>query len=75
MKKIKLRVSFDIVEDVFKQEEHFGITDEQKKKAMETTNFLQKYIKDIEKEIKNTFNFDEFEWIENLKVKLLVVEE
>lgn len=75
MKKIKLRVSFDIVEDVVKQEEHFRITDEQKKKAMETTNFLQKHIKDIEKEIKNTFNFGEFEWTENLKVELLEVEE
>ena len=75
MKKIKLRVSFDIVEDVVKQEEHFRITDEQKKKAMETTNFLQKHIKDIENEIKNTFNFGEFEWTENLKVELLEVEE
>ena len=73
MRKIKLNVSFDIIEDVKKQEEFFKITNEEKQK-MQTTNFLQKHIKDIEQEIKEMFTFDDFEWVENLKVKLIDVE-
>ena len=75
MNKIKLNVSFDIIEDVKKQEEFFKITNEEKQKVMQTTNFLQKHIKDIEQEIKEMFTFDDFEWVENLKVKLIEVEE
>ena len=71
MNKITLSVSFDIIEDVIKQEELFEITDEEKQKAMQTTNFLQKHIKDIEQEIKEMFTFDDLQWIENLKVKLM----
>lgn len=41
---------------------------------MQTTNFLQEHIKDIEQEIKEMFTFDDFEWVENLKVKLIEVE-
>ena len=73
MSKIKLNVSFDIIEDVKKQEEFFKITNEEKQKVMQTTNFLQKHIKDIEQEIKEMFTFDDFEWVENLKVKLIEV--
>lgn len=73
MRKIKLNVSFDIIEDVKKQEEYFKITNEEKQK-MQTTNFLQEHIKDIEQEIKEMFTFDDFEWVENLKVKLIDVE-
>ena len=73
MRKIKLNVSFDIIEDVKKQEEFFKITNEEKQK-MQTTNFLQEHIKDIEQEIKEMFTFDDFEWVENLKVKLIDVE-
>ena len=75
MNKIKLNVSFDIIEDVKKQAEFFKITNEEKQKVMQTTNFLQKHIKDIEQEIKEMFTFDDFEWVENLKVKLIEVEE
>ena len=74
MNKIKLNVSFDIIEDVKKQEEVFKITNEEKQKAMQTTNFLQKHIEDIEQEIKEMFTFDDLQWIENLKVKLIEVE-
>lgn len=74
MRKIKLNVSFDIIEDVKKQEEYFKITNEEKQKVMQTTNFLQEHIKDIEQEIKEMFTFDDFEWVENLKVKLIDVE-
>lgn len=73
MNKIKLNVSFDIIEDVKKQEEYFKITNEEKQK-MQTTNFLQEHIKGIEQEIKEMFTFDDFEWVENLKVKLIDVE-
>ena len=34
MNKITLSVSFDIIEDVIKQEELFEITDEEKQKAL-----------------------------------------
>ena len=70
MNKIKLNVSFDIIEDIKKQEEYFESTNEEKQKVMQTTNFLQKHIKDIEQEIKEMFTFDDLQWIENLKVKL-----
>lgn len=74
MNKIKLNVSFDFIEDVKKQEEFFKITNEEKQKIMQATNFLQKHIKDIEQEIKEMFTFDDFGWVENLKVKLIEVE-
>ena len=74
MSKIRLNVSFDILEDIQKQEEFFKITNEEKHKAIQTTNFLQKHIKDIEQEIKEMFTFDDLEWVENLKVKLIDME-
>lgn len=70
MSKIKLNVSFDIIEDIKKQEEYFEITNEEKQKVMQTTNFLQKHIKDIEEAIKEMFNFDDLGWVENLNVEL-----
>ena len=74
MNKIKLNVSFDLIEDVKKQEEFFKITDKEKQKIMQTTNFLQRHIKDIEQEIKEMFTFDDLAWVENLKIKLIDVE-
>ena len=74
MNKIKLNVSFNLIEDIKKQEEHFKITNEEKQKVMRTTNFLQKHIKDIEQHIKEMFTFDDLEWVENLKVTLIDVE-
>lgn len=74
MNKIKLNVSFNLIEDVKKQEGFFKITNEEKQKVMQTTNFLQKHIKDIEQEIKEMFTFDDLEWVEDLKVKLIDLE-
>ena len=74
MNKIKLNVSFNLVEDTKKQEERFKITNEEKQKVMRTTNFLQKHIKDVEQQIKEMFTFDDLEWVENLKVTLIDAE-
>lgn len=82
MKKIKMKVSFVIVEDVETQEEYFKVTDEMKSKAFTETNFLRKHVKDIENTIRENFTFAiskrgeeiPMEWTENLKVELLEVE-
>lgn len=83
MKKIKMKVSFVIVEDVETQEEYFKVTDEMKSKALTGTNFLEKHARNIENTIKENFTFSiskrgeeiPMEWTENLKVELLEVEE
>ena len=83
MKKIKMKVSFVLVEDVETQEEYFKVTDEMKSKAFTETNFLQKHVRDIENTIKENFTFAiskrgeeiPLQWTENLKVELLEVEE
>ena len=82
MKKIKMKVSFVIVEDVETQEKYFKVTDEMKSKAFTETNFLQRHARDIENTIRENFTFAiskrgeeiPMEWIENLKVELLEVE-
>mgnify|MGYP001271610091 FL=1 len=83
MRLIKTKVSFTIVEDVKAQEEYFDITNEEKAKRMQDTNFLQKHLKEYEEEIKEAFTFSsnsrnkkiDFEWVENLKIELSEVEE
>ena len=83
MKKIKMKVSFVLVEDVETQEEYFKVADEMKSKAFTETNFLQRHTRDIENTIRENFTFAiskrgeeiPMEWIENLKVELLEVEE
>jgi len=83
MKKIKMKVSFVIVEDVETQEEYFKVTDEMKTRAFAETNFLQKHVRDIENTIKENFTFAiskrgeeiPMQWTENLKIELLEVEE
>lgn len=83
MKKIKMKVSFVLVEDVEAQEEYFEVTDEMKSKAFTETNFLQKHVRDIENTIKENFTFAiskrggeiPLQWTENLKVELSEVED
>ena len=82
MRLIKTKVSFTIVEDVKAQEEYFNITNEEKAKRMQDTNFLQKHLKAYEEAIKEAFTFSshsrntkiDFEWVENLKIELSEVE-
>lgn len=82
MRLIKTKVSFTIVEDVKAQEEYFNITNEEKAKRMQDTNFLQKHLKRHEETIKEAFTFSahsrntkiDFEWVENLKVELSEVD-
>lgn len=83
MKKIKMKVSFVIVEDVETQEEYFQVTDEMKTKKYTETNFLQKHMRDIENTVIENFTFSvskrgeeiPMQWTEDLKVELLEVEE
>lgn len=83
MKKLKMKVSFVIVEDVETQEEYFQVTDEMRAKAYTETNFLQKYARDIENTVRENFTFSiserggeiPLQWTENLKVELIEVEE
>lgn len=83
MKKIKMKVSFVIVEDVETQEEYFKVTDEMKTKAFTETNFMQKHARDIENTIRENFTFAvskrgeeiPLQWTENLKVELTEAEE
>ena len=78
MKLIKTNVSFTIVEDVKAQEEYFKITNEEKARRMQDTNFLQKHLKAYEEAIKEAFSFSshsrdtkiDFEWVEDLNVEL-----
>ena len=78
MKLIKTNVSFTIVEDVKAQEEYFNITNKEKAKKMQDTNFLQKHLKAYEEAIREAFTFSahsrdikiDFEWVENLNVEL-----
>ena len=82
MKKIKMKVSFVLVEDVETQEEYFKVADEMKSKAFTETNFLHKHVRDIENTIRENFTFAiskrgeeiPMQWTENLKVELLEVE-
>lgn len=82
MRLIKTNVSFTIVEDVKAQEEYFNITNEEKAKRMQDTDFLQKHLKAYEEAIKEAFTFGshsrntkiDFEWVENLKIELIEVE-
>ena len=83
MKKIKMKVSFVLVEDVKTQEEYFDVTDEMRAKAFTETNFLQKHVRDIENTIKENFTFAiskrgeeiPLQWTESLKVELVEVED
>lgn len=82
MKKIKMKVSFVLIEDVEAQEEYFNVTDEMKAKAFTETNFLQKHARDIENTIRENFTFAiskrgeeiPLQWTEDLKVELIEVE-
>jgi len=74
MKRIKLSISFTLVEELEKQEKRFQITDKQKAKMMTETNFIKKHIDDIKKSIHENYTFDDLEYIEDLSVELLEVE-
>lgn len=82
MRLIKTNVSFTIVEDVKAQEEYFNITNEEKAKRMQDTNFLQKHLKAYEDAIKEAFTFSsqsrnkkiDLEWVENIKIEPIEVE-
>ena len=82
MKKLKMKVSFVIVEDIETQEAYFQVTDEMKAKKYTETNFLQKHAMDIKNTVRENFTFSiskrgeeiPMQWTEDLKVELLEVE-
>lgn len=71
---MRLKIEFDLVENVEKQEKDFGIKPELiSKYKSDKEKFYKKHMEDIKEAIKKEFTFDEYAWVENLKVK--VVEE
>lgn len=71
---MRLKIEFDLVEDVEKQEKDWGIKPEvMSKYKSDKERFYKKHMEDIKETIKKEFTFDGYEWVENLKVK--VVEE
>lgn len=71
---MRLKIEFDLVEDVEKQEKDCGIKPEfMSKYKSDKERFYKKHMEDIKEAIKKEFTFDEYEWVENLKIR--VVEE
>ena len=71
---MRLKIEFDLVEDVEKQEKDWGIKPEFiSKYKNDKEKFYKKHMEDIKDAIKKEFTLDEYEWVENLKIR--VVEE
>lgn len=71
---MRLKIEFDLVENIEKQREDWEVKPEIVEKIENNKEeFYKKHIEDIKHVIESEFTFDEYEWIENLKVE--VVEE
>lgn len=69
---MRLKIEFDLVENIEKQKEDWGVKPEIIAKFKDNKEeFHKKHIEDIKNVIKNEFTFDEYEWVENLKVEMV----
>lgn len=69
---MRLKIEFDLVEDVEKQRKDWGVKPEIVEKIENNKEeFYKKHIEDIKHVIEREFTFDEYEWVENLKVEMV----
>lgn len=68
---MKLKIEFDLVEDIDKQIRDWESNPELIKEFNNNKEqFYEKEIEDIKEAITKEFTFGEYEWVENLKVEL-----
>lgn len=69
---MRLKIEFDLVEDAKKQKEDFNVnTKILEKFKSNKKNFVKKYIEDMKNSIKSEFTFEDYRWVENLKVEIV----
>lgn len=69
---MRLKIEFDLVENIEKQKEDWGVKPEIVEELENNKEeFFKKHIEDVKEAIKREFTFDEYEWVENLKVEMV----
>ena len=67
---LRFRISFDLVEDIEKQEKDFGLNENVKLLwKNDRQKVIDEHIKRLKDGIKNEFNFEGYVWVENLEIE------
>lgn len=67
---MRFKISFDLIQDIEKQEKDFRVSEEKMKDFQENKDkYIDKHIREIKNMIIDDFSFKDYVYVENLKIE------